>query len=697
MRVAGDPWSTATGSEATPTVTGTGIEQASIVRREFVFPAGAAAPACHASTIAEGKPGEFVVAWFGGTAEGHPDVGIWTARWIDGRWTKPVEVATGVAPDGTRYPCWNPVLFQIPDGDLLLFSKVGPSPSTWWGVVRRSSDAGATWSEPERLSRDGTGIKGGPVGPIKNKPVAIGAGVILAPSSTEDDGWRVHFERSADGGRTWDVIGPVNDGKEIAAIQPSILKLGGTRLLAIGRTRNHHLFQIESPDDGVTWGPMTLTDLPNSGTVTLETAPGEYSYPAIIQASDGLVHATYTWNRKLVAHVVIDPRRLTTAVQPAAPPGVVIDHVPAKTKTYVGSPSIAILPDGTYVAAHDFFGPGSSEWRSAVTDVFTSADRGATWSKASRINGAFWSNLFVHRGSLYLMGPTRHHGPLVIRRSTDGGHSWTTPADATTGLLAEGEYHTAPMPMLVHSGRLWRAIEDASGGKEWGKRYMALMVSAPVEAQLLDRASWTFSNAIPRDAAWLDGTFTGWLEGNAVAAADGRVFDILRVEAGTIEKAAMVSISVDGKRAEFDPQAGFIDLPGAATKFAIRRDPRSESGDATPVWWMLSNAAAPAHAAKKDWSRLRNTLVLFRSVDLRTWERRSVVLHHPDRTKHAFQYVDWLFDGEDIVAVSRTAFDDPEGGSHGFHDANYLTFHRFENFRRLLPADSIVDPKSLGW
>ena len=323
---------------------------AALVSRGFVA-GDLPTPSCHASTIAETKPGEFVAAWFGGTAEGRPDVGIWTSRFENGSWTMPVEVATGVQPDGTRWPCWNPVLFQQPGGDLLLFSKVGPNPREWWGLVRSSTDGGRTWGEPVRLSRDGTAITGGPVGPIKNKPVLLADGSILAASSTEDAGWRVHFERSGDGGKTWEVIGPVNDGKRIGAIQPSILDLGGGRLVALGRTReSRRLFQVESPDGGRTWGEMTLTDLPNpnSGTdavtladgrhllvynhtekgrsplnvavstdarhwtpvVTLETEPGEYSYPAIIQAADGTVHVTYTWKRRKIAHAVIDPTKL---------------------------------------------------------------------------------------------------------------------------------------------------------------------------------------------------------------------------------------------------------------------------------------------------------------------------------------------------------------------------------------------------
>ncbi len=382
----------------------------------------------------------------------------------------------------------------------------------------------------------------------------------------------------------------------------------------------------------------------------------------------------------------------------AAPPGVVVDWLPAEGGQYVGSPSIVRLPDGTLLASHDHFGPGSSEWTSAVTAVFRSGDAGATWEKIATIDGAFWSNLFVHSGAVWLMGPTHHHGALVIRRSDDGGRTWTDPRGPASGLLAEGEWHTAPMPVLEHAGRLWRAVENASGGTEWGKRYGPVMLSAAAGSDLLDRASWRFTNVVPRDPAWLGGRFVGWLEGSAVADADGNVLDILRVEAGPlapgeVERAATVRVAADGASASFDPATGFIDFPGGAKKFAIRRDP----APGKPVWWSLASVAPPALAGKGKPAGVRNTLVLLRSENLREWERRAILLWHPDVARHAFQYVDWIFDGDDLLAASRTAFDDDGAGAHNAHDANYLTFHRFARFRELVPGDSVVDPATLGW
>ncbi len=184
-----------------------------VVLSEFVFES-APFPQCHASTIAD-VDDTLVVAWFGGTRERNADVGIWSSRREAGKWTPPVEVANGVQADGSRQPCWNPVLFRPKGAALHLFYKVGPSPSRWWGMVTTSTDGGKTWAQPRRLP-DGF------LGPIKDKPVQLADGTILAPTSDESQGWRVFFERSADGGKTWTKIGPLNDGREVAAIQPTI-------------------------------------------------------------------------------------------------------------------------------------------------------------------------------------------------------------------------------------------------------------------------------------------------------------------------------------------------------------------------------------------------------------------------------------------------------------------------------------------
>jgi len=299
-------------------------------------------PSCHASTLTD-TPAGLVAAWFGGTEEKHPDVGIWVSRLEADGWTHPVEVANGVQSDALRYPTWNPVLFQVPDGESILFFKVGPSPSNWWGERIVSRDHGRTWSKSERLPS-------GMLGPIKNKPILLDSGTLLCGSSTEDAGWIVHMELTGDFGKTWTRSGPLNQRQEFGAIQPTLLSYPGGRIQALCRSRQDVVVQVWSKDNGKSWGPMERTDLPNpnagldgvtlrdgrqllvynhtrrgrsplnvavstNGTawtpaLVLESDRGEYSYPAVIQAGDGKVHVSYTWKRERIRHVVIDPSRL---------------------------------------------------------------------------------------------------------------------------------------------------------------------------------------------------------------------------------------------------------------------------------------------------------------------------------------------------------------------------------------------------
>ncbi len=360
---------------------------------------------------------------------------------------------------------------------------------------------------------------------------------------------------------------------------------------------------------------------------------------------------------------------LAAACAAAEPPGVVIDRSPDFARVYIGCPSIAVLADGTYAASHSWFGPGTSNSRSAV---FTSADRGRTWKHAADLDGQWWSTLFTHDGALYIMGVSERYGHAVIRRSTDGGHTWTSPTDKKNGLLLDdARYHCAPVPVVVHQGRIWRAYEDAEAGGGWGRHFRALVVSAPADADLLDASNWTATNRLHLDPKWIESDRPGWLEGNVVVTPEGGLVNVLRVNDDRGDTAAIVDISPDGRILSFDPEHDFIDFPGGRCKFTIRFDPVTER------YWSLVNKQLDPPA-------YRNVLALTSSADLREWRVESILLRHVERNHHAWQYVDWLFDGDDPIAVSRTAWD----GSHNAHDANYFTFHRFERFRDLTMEDS---------
>ncbi len=322
--------------------------------RDFVFQT-LPTPSCHASTLAETTlagtlPGTtqrgMVASWFGGAEEGARDVGIWLAhRMNEGAgWTKPERVAYS-----GEVPCWNPVLHQLKAGPLLLFYRMGPSPQTWTAYLRRSMDGGKSWSAPEMLP---AGVQG----PVKNKPHELPNGTLLCPSSTEShDCWGGWVDISPDGGRSWTKHGPIQVPGRFDLIQPTLVQDGST-VVALARTRGlKHVARAVSRDQGRTWGHASLVDLPHPGSgidavrladgrvvlvynhtasgrsplnlavsgdlgqtwtpgPVLESEPGEYSYPAIIQAADGSIHITYTWKRQKVRYVRLLPGDLPQPV-----------------------------------------------------------------------------------------------------------------------------------------------------------------------------------------------------------------------------------------------------------------------------------------------------------------------------------------------------------------------------------------------
>ena len=304
-------------------------------------------PSCHAATIAECSNGDLLAAYFGGSYEGCPDMCIWTQRkrllkrgrhgkpnTYEEGWSEPRLVADGALvpeagtgwrdwaatdrnastsrfvpmtdskADTLRKACYNPALYQVPGGDLLLFYKVGKDVRDWTGYVMRSSDNGYTWTtrrdslkaaSPEVFARL-AGSSTQPdslLGAIKNQPVMLPKGFkckdgtvldrarILSPSSKETatgskrrpGQWRCYIELSVDSGKTW-TLGPVVPSrKEIRTIQPALLVHRDGRVQMLCRTaspaKDHgELARVAtsfSDDGGLTWSEMQLLDsLPNN-------------------------------------------------------------------------------------------------------------------------------------------------------------------------------------------------------------------------------------------------------------------------------------------------------------------------------------------------------------------------------------------------------------------------------------------------
>ncbi len=390
-----------------------------------------------------------------------------------------------------------------------------------------------------------------------------------------------------------------------------------------------------------------------------------------------------------------------------------IKYQAEKTLTYLGSPSIVRLSDGALLVSHDYFGlkgcPKNHESEESLTSIYRSEDNGASWVNITHIMNCYWSGLFVHGSAVYILGTSQQYGSIVIRRSEDGGFTWTHPADASSGLLFKGgyyrdppNYHCGPMPVVSHEGRLYRAFEDCDP-MEWGAGFQAGVISAPVDADLLDADNWTMSNKIPYDPAWIAGEWNpdqaaapGWREGNMVVAPDGQLWNIMTYEAGSIidEVAPRLQVSADGKTLSFDPANGYIHFPGSKAKFTLRQDPVTGKylslvntlADVDRLQAMASGLSGHFHRGKHP-MRQRNVLSLTFSEDLWNWRVVTTLLsddtglpQEASILQTGFQYVDWQFDGDDLIYVVRTAY----RGARNFHDSNRIIFRILKNFRDLL-------------
>ena len=258
----------------------------------------------------------------------------------------------------------------------------------------------------------------------------------------------------------------------------------------------------------------------------------------------------------------------------------------------------------------------------------------------------------------------------------------------------------------MHAGRIWRAVEERVNDQPWPLHFASLVVSAPESADLLDASNWTRTNGSVFDSSWFNGRRPGWLEGNVVVAPGNTLVNILRVHAEPrpedsfasaggatriprYEVGAKCEISPDGRTQTFDRQRGFIHFPGSQSKYTIRFDSQ------TKRYWALIQKITNPHEGR-DWPtspiHQRNVTMLTSSTDLRTWREESIVLRWREgqtltgTDRVAWQYLDWQFDGDDLVAVSRTSW-----GGQNYHNANLMTFHRVKNFRTLTMADSSPD------
>jgi hypothetical protein len=354
---------------------------------------------------------------------------------------------------------------------------------------------------------------------------------------------------------------------------------------------------------------------------------------------------------------------------------------------YLASPSIYKFSNGAMVASYDYFGANKPVSGASVIKI--SYDNGKTWWTRGQVTGVVGGSLFEHNGALYHLGASGGIANITIAKSTNYGATWTTPTDSSSGLLFEAEeigttgYSSYATTVLFANGRVYRVFEPRVSYLPFGACFWAVIISADLDDDLLDASSWTMTNSLQMDPSWPDPawgcTSPGWTEGNAVQGPDGQIYAVMRFHSDpAVNKAAVLTLSEDNTTLSFDPQTGFIDFPGGRNKFHIHRD--SETG---VYLSLVNNNTDPSRPAQ------RNTLSLIASDDVYNWRHVRTIIQdnspmswYESMLNVGFQYVVWDFDGDDMIFVSRTAYD----GAANYHDSNKITFHRIENYMDFVAA-----------
>ncbi|MBQ8508409.1 MAG: exo-alpha-sialidase [Clostridia bacterium] len=389
---------------------------------------------------------------------------------------------------------------------------------------------------------------------------------------------------------------------------------------------------------------------PENGSATISGLADQTDYEVYVERDDGA-------------------RSSVRLVRTGYVPGTVVNYLhPADPEyafsgNYLCSPSILRLPSGKLLASVDVYGNSTPQ---NLTLIYESRDNGKTWKYLTELFPCFWGKMFLADGKLYMMGCSNEYGDLLIGRSDDEGATWCMPSVLWRGAAHTREcgLHRAPMPVEISHGRVMTDVQYGS----WSKNIMTdAVLSAPEGSDLLDAGNWVitpFWSGLDHPEVGA-GSVAG-IEGCVVTAPDGKVWDFLRY---SHKKSLMLEFDPENPEADLK-NAKLVDIPITTSKVDILYDKKSG------LYWTIGSYALDEPKTN------RNLLSLLVSDNLTNWTlvKHLIDYRELDPAKVGFQYVDFLFDGEDILYLCRTAFNQ----AHNFHDSNYTTFHRIENFRGLL-------------
>ncbi len=305
-----------------------------------------------------------------------------------------------------------------------------------------------------------------------------------------------------------------------------------------------------------------------------------------------------------------------------------------------------------------------------LTLIFESYDNGETWKYVTELMPCFRGKLFTVNGRLYMMSCSCEYGDLLIGASDDEGKTWTPPTVLFrgSGLVGKGTgWHKNPTPVTVHNGRIYA---DAQYGSWPAHVFVNCVVSAPVDSDLLDASNWVSTEPWdklkhPESDPAAPGNY-GVIEGNIIAAPDGQLYNMLRYAR---KQSLILKLDPD------DPEASMtfdeiVEVPWSSAKIEIHFD--EVSGKYFTI----------ACRALDEPKTSRNLLSLFAADDFKHWYHVCDLIDCRDMPSFevGFQYISMIIDGDDILYLSRTAYNQ----ANNFHDANYQTFHKVKNFRDLV-------------
>jgi hypothetical protein len=376
-----------------------------------------------------------------------------------------------------------------------------------------------------------------------------------------------------------------------------------------------------------------------------------------------------------------ESKSLTRLARVGENEGTVIEYLHPQDTAYsfsgkfLASPSMVRHPDGYLLVSMDVF---AGNYPQNLTRIFRSDDDGKTWQFVSELMPCFWGKMFIHKGELYMLANSAEYGDLLISKSTDGGKTFLAPVCLFRGSNGrngcEG-IHRNPENIFIHNGRLYNSVEwGCWGNLEYA--HAAAVVSCSVDDDLLVPENWTLTEPVKYNPNWpgtVDGEARGMIEGTICLSPSGKLLNVMRycITNATPSYGLVIAFEIDTNNPETPlTYSHCIKMPCNNSKFIIKFDEKSKN-----YYSIVTRIDCEERIHR------RNLLSLMRSTDLENWEVVCDLIdkRSEDINKVGFQYVDFEFEGDDIIFVCRTS----QNGADTYHNSNYITFHKINNFRNL--------------